>query len=107
MGVCKAINKREEEMTKLLNITLASVATLAASTTWAIGDVYGPYPITLKNYSGSKTNSVAYTGQIARHVLHDSLKKLAAKGNGNPNEALQKQMLEFYSSKNPGRKIIA
>ena len=66
-------------MTKLLNITIASVATLAASTTWAIGDVYGPYPITLKNYSGSKTNSVAYTGQIARHVLHDSLKKLLQK----------------------------
>ena len=105
--VCRAINNREEKMTKLLNITIASVATLGACTTLAIGDVYGPYPITLKNYSGSKTNSVAYTGQIARHVLHDSLKKLAAKGNGNPNEALKKQMLEFYSGKTPGRKIVA
>ena len=46
----------------------------------AKNQTYGPFPITLKGYSGSKKNSVSYTGQIARHVLHDSLKKLAAKG---------------------------
>ena len=36
---------------------------------------YNKFPVTLKGYSGSKTNSVSYSGQIARHVLHDSLKK--------------------------------
>ena len=41
------------------------------------GHSYGPFPITLKGYSGDKTNSVSYSGQIARHVLHDSLKKLS------------------------------
>ena len=36
---------------------------------------YSKFPITLKGYTGDKTNSVAYTGQIARHVLHDSPKQ--------------------------------
>ena len=44
------------------------------------GQIYGPFPITLKGYSGDKTNSVSYSGQIARHALHDSLKKLLIKG---------------------------
>ena len=47
----------------------------------AANKVYGPFPVTVKGYTGSKTNSVAYTGQVARHVLHDSLKKLSSKGN--------------------------
>ena len=41
---------------------------------------YGPFIITVKDYTGSKTNSVSYSGQIARHILHDSLKKLSSKG---------------------------
>ncbi len=47
----------------------------------AANNVYGPFPITIKGYSGAKTNSVSYSGQIARHVLHDSLKKMSSKGN--------------------------
>ena len=42
--------------------------------------IYGPYPITLKGYDGDKTNSVKYTGQMARHALHDSLKALVKSG---------------------------
>ena len=41
--------------------------------------VYGTFPVTLQNWVGTETNSVAYTGQIARQVLHDSLKNLRAK----------------------------
>ena len=41
---------------------------------------YGPAPITLQGYNGDKTNSVAYTGQVARHVLHNSLKKAISTG---------------------------
>ena len=26
--------------------------------------VYGPYPVTLKSYSGDKTNSVSYTARL-------------------------------------------
>ena len=69
--------------------------------------VYGKFPVTEKSYSGSKTNSVSYTGQIARHVLHDSLKKLAGKGNGSSNPALKAKMMAYYSGKSPGRQIIA
>ena len=39
------------------------------------GDVYGPYPITLNGYEGAKTNSVSYSGQVGRQLLHNSLKK--------------------------------
>ena len=39
--------------------------------------IYSKFPVTVKDYKGSKSSSVSYTGQIARHVLHDSLKNLA------------------------------
>ena len=38
-------------------------------------NLYGDFPVTLKSYSGSKNSSVSYKGQIARHLLHESLKK--------------------------------
>ena len=43
-------------------------------------DVYGPFPVTLKGYSGECTNTVSYSGQIARHAQHDSLKAASTKG---------------------------
>jgi len=43
-------------------------------------DGYGPFPITEKSYQGDKTNSVSYSGQVARHVLHNSLKKAISSG---------------------------
>ena len=49
--------------TGILSSTALATAAFSEST-------YGPFPVTLKGYSGSKTNSVSYTGQIARHVLH-------------------------------------
>ena len=70
------------------------------------GEVYGPYPVTVKGYSGGKTDSTAYTGQMARHVLHNSIKKLAGKGNGEPNAELKAQMMAYYAGKDSGRKII-
>ncbi len=69
--------------------------------------VYGPFPITVKGYDGSKTNSVSYTGQVARHTLHDSLKVLAGKGNGKPNADLKAQMMSYFESSDAGRDIIA
>lgn len=68
--------------------------------------IYGPYPVTVQGYSGKKTNSVSYTGQAARHVLHNSLKKLAGKGNGQPNPDLKAKMMGYYARKDPGRAII-
>jgi hypothetical protein len=69
--------------------------------------VYLKFPITVKGWTGSETNSVSYTGQIARHTLHDSLKKLAGNGNGSPNPNLKANMMVYYEGKNKGRKIIA
>lgn len=69
-------------MKKFLISIITSLFTLGfAYSTFADGHkVYGPYPITLKGYDGDKTNSVKYTGQMARQVLHDSLKALVKTG---------------------------
>lgn len=82
------------------------VSSLCSITAQASSDSYGPFQITVKNYSGSKTNSVSYGGQMARHVLHNSLKKLAGKGNGDANPALKEQMLSYYAGKSDGRIIL-
>ncbi|MEE2746087.1 MAG: DUF4856 domain-containing protein [Pseudomonadota bacterium] len=68
---------------------------------------YSKFPVTVKTYKGKKTNSVAYTGQIARHVLHESIKKLASKGNGSANPALRARMMSYYAGKDAGRAIIS
>ena len=85
---------------KKLKVTTAIVA-VALSGTMALSDGYGPFPVTLKGYSGDKTNTVSYSGQIARHVLEQSLKKLAGKGNGGGNAAdLEAQMLSYFNGSN-------
>ena len=97
-----------------LSVGLLAVVGIVAACVGDTGKVanasdalYGKFPVTEKSYSGKKSNSVSYTGQIARHVLHDSLKKLAGKGNGKPNPALKAQMLSYFKTKDKGRAIIA
>ena len=85
----------------------ALAATLLSSAAMADGDVYADFPITVKGYSGGKSNSVSYTGQIARHTLHDSLKKLAGSVNGSPNPELKAEMMAYFQGKEKGRAIIA
>ena len=70
-------------------------------------DVYAGFPVTLNGYEGSATTSVSYGGQIARQVLHDSLKKLAGKGTGAPDDALKATMLSYFEGKDAGRAIVA
>ena len=70
-------------------------------------DVYAGFPVTLKGYEGSAETSVSYGGQIARQVLHDSLKKLAGKGTGAPDPELKAAMLAYFEGKDAGRAIIA
>ncbi|MBI1495094.1 DUF4856 domain-containing protein [Rhodobacteraceae bacterium MYP1-1] len=83
-------------------VAAAFVATAATANT------YGPYPITLQGYEGDRTNSVSYNGQIARHVLHDSLKKLAGRGDGGANAAeLEAQMLSYFNGSDEDLPIIA
>ena len=85
-------------------VALAGLFTGAAA---ADGMVYADFPVTVKGYQGKKTTSVSYAGQIARHALHDSLKKLAASGNGKPNPELKARMMAYFSGKDAGRKILA
>ena len=92
---------------KKLKVTTSIVA-VALSGTMALSDGYGPFPVTLKGYSGDKTNTVSYSGQIARHVLEQSIKKLAGKGNGGGNAAdLEAQMLSYFNGSDEDLPIIA
>ena len=88
--------------------TLAALiaSSLVFGCVFAKPDMCGNFPVTEKSYSGKKKDSTSYTGQVARHVLHNSLKKLSGKGNGNPNPELKATMMSYYSSKDAGRKII-
>lgn len=83
------------------------VAALVGGSAYA-GETYGPFPVTVKGYTGDKTNSVSYSGQIARHALHDSLKKLAAKGDGGNNAAeVEALMLAYFNGSDEELTIIA
>ena len=88
--------------TALAAIITASTC-IATSCVVAKPNMYANFPVTEKTYKGSKTNSISYTGQAARHVLHTSLKSLAGKGNGEPNPELKALMLSYYSGKVEGR----
>ena len=81
----------------LLSIVVAASVTLSAQSHAA---VYADFPITVKNYAGDKSHSEAYTGQIARHSLHNSVKKLVSKG------ASLEQTRTYFNTKDEGRKII-
>jgi hypothetical protein len=74
--------KKLQIKTKILaSITFLSFGLAAFANAGAHSeDVYGPFPVTLKGYSGDCTNTVSYSGQIARHAQHDSLKAASTKG---------------------------
>lgn len=94
------------KLNSILAISIASISISSVAGGHSNKSVYADLPVTLKSYKGDKTNSVSYSGQIARHTLHNSLKKLAGKGNGQPNADLKAQMLAYYSDKVAGRMII-
>ena len=53
---------------KLKNAVIATATCVGISTLPSFlmaGETYGPFPITLKGYTGDKTNTVSYGGQIA------------------------------------------
>ena len=65
---------------KNVKIALSVVSISFLSSQALAGDIYGPYPVTLKGYQGEKTNSVSYSGQVGRQLLHNSLKKAISNG---------------------------
>ena len=69
-------------MNKIKLLTCVTFVSLMSTSAIADGHgnhVYGPFPVTLKGYSGDKTNSVSYSGQVGRQLLHNSLKKALSK----------------------------
>ncbi len=86
-----------------ITVALATVTSAQAMNS----NVYNDFPVTVKGYEGKSKDSVSYTGQIARHVLHNSLKSLASKGKGGEGAELKAQMMSYYSGKEEGRKIIS
>ena len=99
--------KMEKEMSKSKLGATALVICLGAGLASADTN-YGPFPITLKGYNGTKSNSVSYTGQIARHVLHDSVKKLAGTGDGGANSGrLAAEILSYFHGSDKNKSIIA
>ena len=74
-----------------------SFSLLATTNSFSDGHVYGENnPITVKGYKGSKKDSTAYTGQMARQLQHNSLKKIVSKGNPNdPTSSTMNKMLSY------------
>jgi hypothetical protein len=85
-----------------MNKTLLSIAIVTglALSAQANAAVYAEFPITVKNYTGDKVSSESYGGQMARHGLHNSVKKLISKG------ASLDQTQAYFSGKAAGRAII-
>jgi len=91
-----------------LKATTCLVVASFIGTAAMASDAYGPFPVTVKGYSGDAENSVSYSGQVARHVLHDSLKKLAGKGDGGNNAAqLEAMLLAYFEGSDDDLEIIA
>lgn len=92
--------------TSIIAAILATGVSTQAISADASAPAYADFPVTVKGYTGDKKTSESYSGQIARHTLHNSLKKLAGKGNGSANPELEKQMLAYYEGSEAGRDII-
>lgn len=96
-------------MKSILAAGTAALALIVGATTTAgaNGQIYGPFPITVKGYGGEAIDSVSYGGQMARHLLHESLKKLAGQGNGKPDPALKAKMMAYFAGEEAGRAILS
>ncbi len=93
---------------KRLQLAVAvGLAVFGMNVAMAETKVYANFPVTVKGYSGDKKTSVSYGGQMARHVLHTSLKKMAGQGSGKADDELKAKLMSYYSGKDKGRKIVA
>lgn len=90
-----------------INKLVLAIALATPFSAMAASQTYSDFPVTVKDYKGDKKTSTAYTGQIARHLLHNSLKKLAGKGDGKANPELKAQMMSYYAGKDAGRAILS
>lgn len=95
-------------MKKLSLAISASLLVACANSAMADGaKSYANFPVTVNGYTGDKKSSVSYGGQMARHVLHTSLKKMIAQANGKPNPDLKAQFDRYFSGDDADRVILA
>ncbi len=87
-------------LTKIPQLGLLAAAMVIATSVHASNEIYADFPVTVQGYTGDKQTSVSYGGQMARHALHNSLKKVIGKG------ADAQQMAAYFSGKDAGRSII-
>lgn len=92
--------------TTILSLAIAISTSITTMSAQADTSIYSDAPITLQGYTGDSKTSTSYKGQIARHLLLNSLKKLAGKGEGKPNPELKAKMMSYYEGKDAGRIII-
>lgn len=93
-------------MKTTISLIAVLVGSLSAPLSHGADEYYGDFPVTVKGYSGDRTDSTAYTGQVARHLLHNALKKLAARGGSEPDEELEARMMAYYAGDDDGREIL-
>ena len=70
-------------MNRLIKIPMLTASAFFIGASGALADghpVYADLPITLKGYDGTSKTSISYGGQMARHMLHNGLKKAASSG---------------------------
>ena len=70
-------------MNRLIKISMLTASAFFIGASGASADghpVYADFPITLKGYDGTSKTSVSYGGQMARHMLHNGLKKASSSG---------------------------
>ena len=89
----------------VLGLATLSLSLIATSSSFSDGHIYGENnPVTVKGYKGSKTDSTAYTGQIARQLQHNSLKKSVSKGNPNdPSSNTLNKMMNYFENKDKAK----
>jgi len=89
----------------VLGVASLSLSLIATSSSFSDGHIYGENnPVTVKGYKGSKTDSTAYTGQIARQLQHNSLKKIVSKGNPNdPSSNTLNKMMNYFENKDKAK----
>ena len=92
--------------TTVLSLAFTVSTGLITMSAQADGNTYGGSPVTVKGYTGDAKSSTSYKGQIARHLLLNSIKKLAGQGNGKPNPELKAKMMSYFEGKDAGRIII-
>jgi len=93
-------------MKPMISLIAVLFGGLVLPVSYAAEQFYGDFPVTVKGYTGDAGDSTSYSGQAARHLLHNALKKLAGQGDGRPDEALEAEMMAYYAGKQGGRKIL-